>query len=87
MNVEVKLYGSLRRFRPKISSAVRKGNMPHHPFGFELSEGATVLSLVSRLGIPEGMLTAAAVNGEAVDVTSRLREGDEVGLFPPTAGG
>jgi molybdopterin converting factor small subunit len=61
--------------------------MPHHPFLFEVPDGATVDVLAAALEIPEGLVTAAAINDEVVDVDSTLQEGDRVGLFPPTAGG
>jgi molybdopterin converting factor small subunit len=82
MEVEVKLYAALRRYRPSgISGA------PHHPFMFSLPDGATVAVLVAQLGIPEGMINAAAVNDEAVEALTLLHGGDKVGLFPPSAGG
>lgn len=82
MEVEVKLYGTLRRYRPE--SAV---GAPHHPFTTTLPTGAMVSTLARHLGIPDGLINVAAVNGETVDVTTPLQKGDEINLFPPAAGG
>ena len=82
MQVEVKLYGVLRKKRPQGI-----GGAPHHPFTVELSVGATVVELVQQLGIPKGTLNGAAVNGTAGDLTVALKDGDKINLFPPTAGG
>jgi molybdopterin synthase sulfur carrier subunit len=82
MEVEVKLYGQLRRYRPRdIPGAA------HHPFKVILEAGTTTVSLAKDLGIPEGMVNATAVNGEAADPDVILQNGDKVSLFPPSAGG
>lgn len=81
MNVEVRLYGALRRYRPDVDGA------PHLPFVATLPPEATVETLGRVLGIPDGLISAAAVNEEAVEATAALAEGDRVALFPPSAGG
>ncbi len=59
----------------------------------DLPEGATVSDLVSALRSRGGAFTvlpaapAVAVNMTYSDSTSSLREGDEVALIPPVAGG
>lgn len=82
MNVEVKLHGSLRRYRPESA-----GGAPHHPFFVAVTAGATPATLAAHLGIPDGMVNAAAVNSESVSPDTPLQDGDRVSLFPPVAGG
>ena len=82
MKIEVKLHGTLRRYRPEDA-----GGAPHHPFSVSVTEGLTVTGLADCLKIPEGFVTAASVNGEAVDPDTVLQMGDSVQLFPPSAGG
>ncbi len=82
MQVEVKLYGVLRKKRPNGI-----GGAPHHPFAMTLDSEATVAQLVQQLGIAKGTLNGAAVNGTAGDLTVILQDGDKINLFPPTAGG
>ena len=46
--VDVKLYGNLRKYRPKSA-----GGAPHHPFSVDLaSEQTTVAELMATLQIP-----------------------------------
>jgi molybdopterin converting factor small subunit len=82
MKVIVKLYGVLRKHRPKNIPG-----SPHQPFELNLNNGTQIKELVSRLGIESGMVTGAAVNGEAAGDDSPLHDADEVSLFPPVAGG
>ena len=82
MNVEVRLYGALRRFRPADAPGPA-----HTPFQITLPMTATVDDLSCRLGIPDGLASAAAVNDAAVETDHPLHDGDRVSLFPPSAGG
>ncbi len=82
MQIELKLYGQLRRYRPEgIPGA------PHHAFPLTTGEGVTGEDLAAQLGIPDGLVNVAAVNGEAVELNTTLQEKDKVSLFPPSAGG
>ncbi len=82
INIQVKLYGTLRRYRPSDVEG-----SPHQPFVIELPAAATVLYLLSQLGIEQGMASAIAVNSEATNEGVQLHDGDDVRLFPPSAGG
>ncbi|MCP4357041.1 MAG: MoaD/ThiS family protein [Chloroflexi bacterium] len=82
MQIELKLYGQLRRYRPKDNPGV-----PHHAFTLTVEEGITGTDLATQLGIPDGLVNAAAVNGEATELNTTLHEGDKVSFFPPSAGG
>jgi hypothetical protein len=78
----VKLYGVLRSYRPAAA-----GGLPHQPFNWPIGGAATVDGLARQLAIPEGLVSAAAVNGVSADGETTLRPGDEVSLFPAAAGG
>jgi molybdopterin converting factor small subunit len=82
MKVEIRLYGSLRRYRP----ADAPGG-PHTPFSLMLPPGTTVGGLSDVLGLPEGLDGLAAVNDEAIDSATILKDSDKVAFFPPSAGG
>ena len=82
MEVEVKLYGVLRRHR-----AGDRTGAPHHPFVFVGVAGDTVASIMTRLGIDEGMVAAAAINNQNVALDMPLQSGDKLAIFPPSAGG
>lgn len=82
MDIEVKLYGTLRRHRPaNITGA------PHHPFLLTIATNTTLQGLAAQLGIADGLINAAAVNGDAVELSTVLQDGDKVHFFPPSAGG
>jgi molybdopterin converting factor small subunit len=78
IGVTVRLYATLRRYGPE------GGRLP---FRVEVEEGASVQSLLRRLGIPPKLSKLAFVNSVARADDFRLSDGDEVGLFPPIAGG
>ncbi|MFZ0546623.1 MAG: MoaD/ThiS family protein [Candidatus Promineifilaceae bacterium] len=82
MELTVKLYGTLRKYRPNSA-----GGAPHQPFTISVPENGTVMDLIHSLAIAEGSVNAAAVNGDAVESDTLLHGGDVVSLFPPAAGG
>lgn len=82
MKVEVKLYGVLRGNRPATAAG-----MPHHPFEMVLAAGATAVHITNLLGIEEGLVTAVAINNQTAELDTILQDGDQISLFPPSAGG
>jgi len=82
VKVEVKLYGMLRNNRPAEARGA-----PHHPFDITLLEEATAVHLAKQLGIEDGLVTAVAINGETAELDTILHDGDQISLFPPSAGG
>lgn len=82
MKVDVKLYGILRAKRPADADG-----MPHHAFELVLPVGATAVHVANQLGIDNGLVTAVAINSEAAELDTVLQEGDQLSLFPPSAGG
>jgi molybdopterin converting factor small subunit len=82
MKIVVRLYGALRRYRPADAPGE-----PHTSFPQVLQSGTTIDMLSGLLGIPDGLAGVAAVNDEAVDGSTILKDGDNVSFFPPSAGG
>ena len=82
IKVTIKLYGLLRKHRPAVAPGAA-----HHSFEFDLQKGATINDLAADLGINASSFGAVAVNGEAAEEITPLQDGDEVRLFPPSAGG
>ncbi len=80
MIVHVKLYASLRRYRPGLALG--------QPFACTVPDDMTVERLFSEaLGLPPAEVAIALVNGVHSDRQRRLSEGDTVSLWPPIAGG
>jgi molybdopterin synthase sulfur carrier subunit len=79
MQVRVKLFATLSRFS--------KGLFPGTPFEVILPEGASLQFLVNSLGLPKEETKVAFVNGLIRNMDYQLQPGDEIGIFPPIAGG
>ena len=81
MLVHVKLYASLRRYRPEIALG--------HSFPCALADEATTVGhlIVDTLGLPSQEVAIALVNGMYSDRGRPLKDGDQVALWPPIAGG
>ncbi len=82
MKIEVKLYGILRKYRPKDVPGA-----PHHPFVIDVAETVSAQEVAQTLGIPDGYVNATAVNGETAVPETILQENDKLNFFPPSAGG
>jgi sulfur carrier protein ThiS len=78
MRVTVKLHGALRKFAPADAG---DGAM------VDLHEGASVADAIARLGIPPDHAGMIISGDDQIAPTSLLREGQEVSVFPPLAGG
>ncbi len=79
MRVTVKLYATLHQYG--------RGKRPGAPFDLELPEAATLRDLIDLLKIPPEETRITFVNGLIQESDQRLKDGDEVGMFPPIGGG
>ena len=79
MHVTVKLYATLHRYA--------RGKKAGVPFEIELPEDATLHDLIDELSIPSEEMRITFVNGVIQEVDCKLKDGDEVGMFPPIGGG
>lgn len=79
MEVKVKLFATLCRDRPGVRAGV--------PFVVSVPEGGTIADLVAQLALPPEQVKVTFVNGLYQPLTYALQPGDEVGIFPPIAGG
>jgi molybdopterin synthase sulfur carrier subunit len=79
VKVFVKLYALLRKHHPGPNRSI--------PLEVELPEGAVVADLVPVLNLPGEIVRSAFVNNEAAQLQTALKDGDQVGLFPPVVGG
>ena len=77
MNVTVRLFATLRQISPSRGDE----------FVMDVPDGTTVADLIARLDIPQGVVRKAFVCGVARDESYILMPEDEIGMFPPIAGG
>jgi molybdopterin converting factor small subunit len=79
VQVQVKLFASLRHYRPGLGIG--------ESFSVDLPAGATLGELVQQLGLPQEEVKLFFVNGRSQSQEHALTGGDEVGIFPPVGGG
>ena len=78
MKIKVKVFATLRKYAVDESSGEQE---------VELAEGATVGQVLGELKIPQAEVAFVFVNSVRQKLDEPLAEGDELGVFPPIAGG
>lgn len=79
MEIEVKLFATLRDFLPEGSG--------RFSCRMEIDGKTRVQDILSKLKIPEEMPKIILVNGVHGKKDQTLKEGDVLSVFPPVAGG
>ncbi len=79
MRVRIRLYASLARFS--------MGGLPGTPFYLDVPPDTLLSGLIDQLHIPPEETKITFVNGIIHDLDWKLAPEDEVGIFPPVAGG
>ena len=79
MRVRVKLFAFLGRYASDAP--------PGTPFDLELPAGTTVDALIEQLKLPRDEVKVIFVNGRSRSPEWLLVDGDDLGIFPPIAGG
>ena len=78
MKIKVKVFATLRKYAPDASSGKQE---------LELTEGVTVGQVLDELKIPQEEVAFVFVNSVQQKMDKALAQGDELGIFPPIAGG
>ena len=79
MEIEVKLFATLRDYLPKGSD--------RFSCKIEVDDQTRVQDILSRLNIPDEIPKIILVNGIHGKKEQILKEGDVLSVFPPVAGG
>jgi sulfur carrier protein len=79
MEIEVKLFATLRDYLPKGSS--------RFSYTMEIDGQTRIEDILSKLKIPDEMPKIILVNGIHGKKDQILKNGDVVSIFPPVAGG
>ncbi len=77
MKIDVHLLGTLAQYSP---TGVEK-------FKIDLPEEAAISQLLEGLNFPAALERMILVNGVQAHLSTRLKNGDEVFIFAPAAGG
>jgi molybdopterin converting factor small subunit len=85
MKVCVRLYAFLAE---RVAETFPEKRLrPGTPIELDLPEGSTLSTLVDHLALPEDQVKLTVVNGRLQELDYGLQPDDEVGIFPPIAGG
>lgn len=83
MKVTVKFFATLADYLPAGSL--------NNQFELEVAESDSVAEILDRFRLPEKLVHLVLINGNYVAPTDRaiqrLREGDQLAVWPPIAGG
>lgn len=79
IKIKVRLYATLNKYNPRGSNT--------REFTLEIKPGTSLLKVYEILGIPPEEIKQAFVNGRRVEPDYILKDNDEIGIFPPIAGG
>lgn len=79
MIVKVKLFATLRKYLPGVELG-KSSDIP-------LESGTSIAQLYEVLKIPAEEIKLAYVNGIYCEIDKILKDGDEIGIFPPIGGG
>jgi len=74
-HIQIKLFATLQSFMP--DSAER----------YAIKPGMTVRTLLQQLDLPENKARIIFINGVKAELTTVLKGGERVGIFPPVGGG
>ena len=61
--------------------------MPASAENFAIEAGITVGELIQQLNIPQDMIKLVFIDNVHAGLTSTLKGGERVGIFPPVGGG
>ena len=74
-HIQIKLFASLQKFMPVSAE------------NFAIEAGITVGALIQQLNIPQDMIKLVFIDNVHAGLTSTLKGGERVGIFPPVGGG
>lgn len=88
MKISIKLYSILAQHVGEDTLNQQPSRIrPGVPFEITMPSGSTLGDLVGVLSLPEDLVKITFVNGKLQELDYQLQPGDQVGMFPPIAGG
>ena len=73
--IQIKLFASLQKFMP--ASAEK----------YAIETGTTIRTLLQQLDLPENKAKLIFIDGVKAELTTVLKGGERIGIFPPVGGG
>jgi molybdopterin converting factor small subunit len=73
--IQIKLFATLQQFSPPSADS------------YGIQQGMSIRSLLKELDIPETRVRLIFIDGLRAELSSTLKGGERVGIFPPVGGG
>jgi molybdopterin converting factor small subunit len=74
-HIQIKLFATLQKFMPASAE------------NYAIEAGTTIGGLLRQLDIPSEKIKLVFIDGVRAELTSTLKGGERVGIFPPVGGG
>lgn len=74
-HIQIKLFANLQRFMPASAE------------NYAIEADTSIRKLLQQLDIPEDMAKLIFINGLKAELTTLLKGGERIGIFPPVGGG
>jgi len=73
--IQLKLFATLQQFTPSSAD------------NYIIDQGISVFDLLEQIKMPREKAKLIFINGVKAELTSTLKGGERVGIFPPVGGG
>ena len=74
-HIQIKLFATLKRFMPASAE------------NYPIETGTTIRTLLEQLDLPEDKAKLIFIDGIKAELTTVLKGGERIGIFPPVGGG
>jgi molybdopterin converting factor small subunit len=74
-HIQIKLFATLQRFMPASAE------------NYAIETGTTIRTLLQELNLPENKARLIFIDGIKAELTTVLKGGERIGIFPPVGGG
>ena len=74
-HIQIKLFANLQRFMPASAE------------NYAIETGTTIRMLLQQLNLPENKARLIFIDGIKAELTTVLKGGERIGIFPPVGGG
>ena len=74
-HIQIKLFATLQKFMPASAE------------NYAIEQGISIRTLLQELDIPENEAKLIFIDGLKAELTTVLKGGERIGIFPPVGGG
>ncbi|MDH3885420.1 MAG: MoaD/ThiS family protein [Desulfobacterales bacterium] len=74
-HIQIKLFANLQKFMPASAE------------NYAIETGTTIRTLLQQIDLPENKAKLIFIDGVKAELTTVLKGGERIGIFPPVGGG